>query len=359
MTADAPAGPGVVDCDVHCVPASIEQLFPYLDDHWVGFIENGMLGLPAALAAMYPPGAATSATPAARAAGATPGTSLDVLREQVLDPGDVEVAVLSCMTGFDSLRNPYYGADLLRAVNDWQVAEWLDREPRLRAGIVVSSLDPDAAVAEIERLGEDPRFVRVLLPIRADAPYGNRRYHPIYAAASERGLAIGLHAWGLSGAQPTPNGFSEHYIEDYAAHSIIAQGHLTSLVVEGVFQRFPDLRVSLLECGAAWLPAYLWRLDKNWKGIRREVPWVDRRPSEMLAEQLRISVAPLHAPADLAQLEEVLAMFDWASMLMYASDHPHDHGDGAARWLARLSGDERAAVMGGNARAHYGLAPHP
>jgi len=345
----------VVDCDVHCVPASIEALFPYLDEHWVGFIANGMLGMPAALGAMYPPGAATSATAEARAASGPPGTSLDAVREQVLDRHGVDVAVLSCITGFDAIRNTYYGGDLLRAVNDWQAAEWLDRDPRLRGSIVVPPLDPEAAVREIRRLEDDPRFVRVLLPVRADAPYGNRRYHAIYAAAAERGLAIALHAWGLSGAQPTPNGFSEHYIEDYVAHTIIAQGHLTSLVVEGVFQRFGDLRVSLLECGSTWLPAYLWRLDKDWKGIRREVPWVDRRPSELLREHLRVSVAPLHAPADLEQLDELMATLDWPELLMFASDHPHDHGDGAARFLARLSGEQRAAVMGGNAAAHYRL----
>jgi predicted TIM-barrel fold metal-dependent hydrolase len=344
-----------VDCDLHCVPASIDALFPFLDGHWVDFIRTGGLGLPAALTAMYPPGAPTTAGPEARAAGPAPGTSLEVVREQVLDRHDLDVAVLSVMTGFDSLRNTYYSADMMRAVNDWQAAEWLGRDPRLRGSIVVPPLDPEAAVREIERLEDDPRFVQVLLPVRADAPYGTRRFHPIHEAASARGLTIALHAWGLSGAQPTPNGFSEHYIEDYVAHTIIAQTHLTSLVVEGVFQRFPDLRVSLLECGSAWLPSFFWRLDKDWKGIRREVPWVDRLPSELLKEHLRVSIEPLHAPADPGQLDDLLAMLDWPRLLMFASDHPHDHGDGAARLLSRLSDDDRAAVMGENAAAHYRL----
>jgi predicted TIM-barrel fold metal-dependent hydrolase len=344
----------VVDCDVHCAPAVIDDLFPYLDPHWVNFITTGQLGLPFSLAAMYPPGANTSATPAARAAGPPPGTSLEVLQAQAL--AGVDAAVLSPITGLDTIRNPYYAADLLRAVNDWQIAEWLDRDPRLCGSIVVSSLDVEAAVAEIHRLGDDPRFVQVLLPVRSDAPYGNRRYHPIHAAAAEHGLVIGLHAWGLSATQPTPNGFSEHYLEDYVLHTLIAQGQLTSLVVEGVFQRFPSLRVSLLECGVAWLPSYLWRLDKDWKGIRREVPWVDRRPSELLHERLRISIAPLHAPDDIAQLAQVLDMLSWPDALMYASDHPHDHGDGTSRYLATLDAEQRAAVMGGNAAAHYRIS---
>lgn len=328
----------VVDCDIHCQPASIDALAPYLSDRWNGFIATGQLGLPAALAAMYPPAALACPTPSA-------------VGELPLD--GVDAAILSPVTGFDTLRNPYYAADLLRAVNDWQAAEWLDRDARLRGSIVVTTLDVEAAVAEIHRLGDDPRFVQVLLPIRTDAPLGNRRFHPIHAAAAEHGLVVGLHAWGLSGAQPTPNGFAETYLEDYVQHTIIAQGQLTSLVVEGVFQRHPELRVALLECGVAWLPAYLWRLDKDWKGIRREVPWIDRRPSELLRERLRVSVAPLHAPADLAPLQETLAMVDWPELWMYASDHPHDHGDGAARWLATLPDDRRAAVLGGTAARHY------
>jgi predicted TIM-barrel fold metal-dependent hydrolase len=346
----------IVDCDVHCTPPSLEALFPYLDDHWRSFVDVAALGLPYALGAMYPPGARTTATAAARAAGPQPGTSLRVLQEQALDPVGVDCAVLVCMTGFDSLRNTYYAADMLRATNDWVAAEWLDRDPRLRGSIAVTTLDPDAAVEEVERLGGDPRFVQVLLPVRADALYGNKRYHRLFEAIARHDLVIALHAWGLSGTQPTPNGFSEHYLEDYVAHTIIAQSHLTSLIVEGVFEKFPGLRVSLLECGAAWLPAFLWRLDKDWKGIRREVPWVSRRPSETLRDALRLSLEPLHAPADVGQLVELLAMLEWPELLMYSSDHPHFHGDGGARYLASVTVAERETIMGAAAARHYGLA---
>ena len=59
---------------------------------------------------------------------------------------------------------------------------------------------------------------------------------------------------------------------------------MLSLVSEGVFERFPDLRVVLIECGFAWLPLLLWRFDKDWKGVWREVPWLKHRPSEYVAE---------------------------------------------------------------------------
>ena len=75
-----------------------------------------------------------------------------------------------------------------------------------------------------------------------------------------------------AGHAPTQNGFTLYYIEDYLSNQIVVQSHVLSLVSEGVFERFPDLRVSLLECGFAWLPPLLWRFDKDWKGVWREVP---------------------------------------------------------------------------------------
>ena len=80
-------------------------------------------------------------------------------------------------------------AALASAVNDWQIAEWLEPEPRLRASIVVPSQQPELAAREIDRVGGHPGFVQVFLPVRSAMPYGNRRYHPIYEAAVRHDLS--------------------------------------------------------------------------------------------------------------------------------------------------------------------------
>jgi hypothetical protein len=344
---------GAIDCDVHCAPASMDALKPYLSAYWREYIESAGIRL-LGMASAYPPGAPTSATPDAREATPAVPAAYDVLKERVLERGQPRYAVLNCLTACEAHRNPYYTAALASALNDWLRAEWLDRDERLRASMVVSTVDPDDAVAEIERLADDQRFVQVLLPVRADAPYGNKRYHRIYEAAVARGLAVGLHAWGRAGHSPTTTGYTFTYLEDYLSNSTIAETHVVSLVSEGVFDRFPELRVSLMECGFAWLPALLWRFDKDWKGVWREVPWVKEKPSVYVRRHFRSTTAPAHLPPDPGRAREVLDLVgpEW---LMYASDYPHDHGPGAAVLTQVLDEDAARAVLTANAADFYRL----
>jgi predicted TIM-barrel fold metal-dependent hydrolase len=333
----------VIDADVHVAPASIKTLQPFLGDYWNEYVATAgvrLLGMPTA----YPPKAPTTGGP-------TPAT-YDVLRERVLDVFRPEIAILNCLTAFEAHRNPHYQAALASALNDWVRTEFLDRDERLRASIAVSTVDPDDAATEVERV-DDPRFVQVLLPVRADAPYGNKRYHRLHAVAAERGLVLGLHAWGRLGQATTSTGYTLSYVEDYLGNPIVVQQHVLSLVSEGVFERFPDLRVALLECGFTWLPSLLWRFDKDWKGIWREVPWVKELPSIYVRRHFRATTAPAHLPAEPRHAQELLASIG-PELLLHASDYPHDHG-GADALYAALDDAEAESVRSRNAASLYRL----
>jgi uncharacterized protein len=349
---------GAIDCDVHVAPATMDDLFPYLDDYWREYVAAAEIRL-LGNSTSYPPEAPTTATEEARAAGgpAVP-SSYEALAERVLGPAQPRYAILNCLTLLEAYRNPYYQAALAGAINDWLRDHFLERDDRLRASLVVPMTDVEGAVAEIERLGSDRRFVQVLLPVRAEAPYGNKRFHPIHEAASNQGLAIALHAWGLPGHAPSPTGYTMTYLEDYLGNSQTVQTHVLSLVAEGVFERFPDLRVSLVECGFGWLPPLLWRSDKDWKGIWREVPWVKELPSAYVKRHFRATTQPTHGPQGPQEIRELLAMIgsDW---LLYASDYPHDHGPSAEKLYEALDDAEREAVFRGNAAAFYRLNGGP
>ncbi|WP_431874169.1 amidohydrolase family protein [Amycolatopsis sacchari] len=343
-----------IDTDVHCAPASLETLFPYLDSYWREYVTEANMKLSPTFGGAYPPGAPTSATPEARAAGTFPPDNVEAMRKQVLERDGLRYAILNCVTSFDISHNPYYENALTRAVNDWLRTEWLDQDDRLRASMVIPTMDTDAAIAEIERLGPDRRFVQVLLPIRGqDVRYGNKRFHPVLAAAARHGLVVGLHAWGRISSSPTPTGFAHTYVEDYLSNSQIVQAHVVSLIAEGVFRDQPELKICLSECGFSWLPSLLWRFDKEWRSVWREVPWMRESPAEYFYRHFRSTTEPAQLPPDDGQLAELIEMMRAPEFLMYASDHPHDHGPGGQRLLGALDADAQAAVRYGNAAAFY------
>ncbi len=344
----------LIDCDIHNTVPSVEALFPFLPEFWREYISQSAFKGPTENP--YPKGAPTSARPDAQPPDGPPGSDLALLREQVLDPWGVERGILCCAYAVESVHNPDAAAALASAVNDWQIAEWLDREPRLRASLVVPSQDPALAAREIERLGGHPGFVQVFLPARAAAPYGNRRFHPIYEAAARHDLVIGIGFGGAPGNPPTPSGWPSYYLEEWVGMASVFQSQLMSLVCEGAFDRFPALRVTLIESGCTWLPSFMWRLDKEWKGLRREVPWVRRHPSEYMREHVRLTLQPFDAPPDASQARQIFEQIGWDDLLLFSTDYPHWHFDTREEALpAGLPESFVAKILRENARAWYRL----
>jgi uncharacterized protein len=347
----------MIDSDVHNEVPSAQALFPYLADYWIEHINNTMFKGPTD--AYYPPHAPVAARPGSQPADGSPaGSSLTLLQEQVLGPASsgLEYVVLNCLYAIDSLHNPDAAVALASAVNDWQIAEWFDKEPRLRGSIVVPSQLPSFAAREIDRVASHPAFVQVLLPVRAQHPYGNRLFHPLWEAITRHDLVAGIHFGGAPGNPPTPSGWPSFFFEEYVGMAQVFATQLTSMVSEGVFDQFPTLRVALLEAGFTWLPAHMWRFDKEWRNLRRLVPWVKRSPSEYIRQHVRLTVQPLDAPADARSLLQIVDQLGSEEMLLYASDYPHQHAaDPEAVLLRHLPSGLAQKIRSDNARAWYRL----
>lgn len=345
----------VIDCDVHANVPSLETLLPYMAPVWTQWTRERAWKGPLGVATVYPPNAPTTARAEWRPDdGRVPASELALLREHVLDAGNVERAIVNCYYGVDSVRHPDLGNALASAINDWLIAEWLDKDERLAASLVVPARDPNAAIREIERVGDHPGFVQVLLPVRSDRLYGSRIWHPMYAAMAARGLVAGIHWGGTPEGAPSPSGWPSWYAEEYAAEWQVYMAQLTSLIAEGTFQAVPELRVSFLESGFTWVPIWGWRMNKEWKGLRREVPWIDRPPLDIVRDHMRFSIAPTHGgSAD--DLATVLRWLGTDELLLYATDYPHLHDDDLSALLASLDEDGRERLMAGNARAWYRL----
>jgi predicted TIM-barrel fold metal-dependent hydrolase len=268
-------------------------------------------------------------------------------------PFGTGTAILNCLYGVQLPFSEDLGAAFARAVNEWIAREWLDRDKRLRASIVVAAQSPELSVAEIERCAADRRFVQVLMLVMGDQPLGKRAYWPIYEAAQRHGLPIGVHAGSSYRHPPTPVGWPSTHTEDYVNQAQAFQSALTSLVAEGVFAKFPRLTVVLMESGWTWLPAHLWRLDKFWKGVRMEVPWVDRPPSEIVRERVRLTLQPVDGPADPAELGRLLEHMGSEEMLLFSTDYPHWQFDGDHAIPEGLPAELARKMMVDNPRATY------
>jgi hypothetical protein len=312
---------GSVDCDVHIGVPDNSALLPYLEPYWREQVT--LRGIEALDLSTYPPKNPLSCRSDWRPDNAKPGTDLGMLQRNVLDERGVTLAVCHAVYGGQVVLNADLGAAICKAVNEWVMREWLDRDKRLRASIVVPMQEPSLAVAEIDRCAADSRFVQVLLLASGDMPLGKKYYWPIYEAAARHNMPIGIHPGHAGRFAPTYVGWPSSHIEDYAAQSQALQGQLLSLVYEGVFRQFPRLKLVLMESGVSWLPGFCWRADNTWRAMRHEVPWLDRSPSETLHEHLRLTTQPFDVPDDPATLDALLQQFPAETMLLYGSDFPH------------------------------------
>jgi predicted TIM-barrel fold metal-dependent hydrolase len=221
------------------------------------------------------------------------------------------------------MASPYRAAELARAHNDWLRECWVDLEPRKRGSILCAAQDPPAAAAEIRRMAADLRFVHVLLVGGAERPYGEPRYLPIFEAEAECGLPVAIHSGGEGWASQRPPVEPDRRRSTSLGSAGSIMAHLVSLVVNGVFDRLPALKVLLIEGGLAWLPGSLWQLDTNWRALRADTPWLDRKPSEVVREHIRFTTQPLeHTDGHDELLFELLEAAGAPDTLCFASDYP-------------------------------------
>jgi hypothetical protein len=206
-----------IDCDIHPGVPDIKTLLPYMNDFWQeSFVARGLDGFDMM---SYPLNAPIACRPDWRVPGQRPGSDLDAMRTQALDRFDIGIAICNPLTGGQVAVSESMGAAICSAVNDWIVEHWLNREPRLRASIVIPAQAPYLAVEEIERLAPDRRFVQILMPVACEMMLGRSYYWPIYEAAIRHNLPIGLHAGSMYRYAPTSTGWPSHYLHDYVAFS--------------------------------------------------------------------------------------------------------------------------------------------
>lgn len=338
-----------IDCDVHPTVPGLRALLPYLDDQWRetairrGFDELDTIAYPA-------PSPLTVRADWRDREGRGAATAERLARE-ALEPFGTGAAILNPLYGVQVPYSDAIAAAFCRAVNTWTAREFLDMDARFRASIVVPMLNTDHAVEEIEFWAADRRFVQVLLLVGSELPLGRQQNWPIYEAAQRHNLPIGIHAGSTYRHPITPVGWPSYISEDYVNQAPAFQSQLSSLLAEGVFARFPRLTVVLMESGVSWLPAWLWRFSKFWKGLRSEIPWVADPPATIIRDRVRLTLQPFDVPPD--TIPRLLDHIGSDEMLLFSTDYPHFQFEATNAMPAGIDPDHARKIMVDNPRRTY------
>ena len=346
----------VIDTDIH-IAVDQQRMLDFLPEPWRRRFASGNRG-PGPLGYWNPNG--INRSDAITAEGRRIETSPAALGEYFFDVYGIEYGILNegSLLQIGLSPEPDFAAAVVSAINDVIVNDWLPADSRFRASMVISPADPELAAREIHRLGDHPGIVQIIMASGARMPYGQRFYHPIYAAAVEHDLPVAIHPGsegvGISGP-PTAAGYATSYLEWHTGLVGSYIAHLVSMVAEGVFVKFPTLKFVLIEGGLSWLPPILWRFDKNWKGLRQTTPWLVRPPSQYVQDHVLLTTQPLEEPERTEHQRAIFDMFDVARMVMFSSDFPHWDGDTVDFAARSFPTELRSRVMSETARELYRL----
>lgn len=343
---------GVIDTDVHHDVSSINDLLPYLSDHWKRYITDyGWSPIKTVPFNQVRKGSKYRADSFGE--NKRPGSDYQLLKEQLLDEHDISYAVLGGWFHEATVATGWFefAAARASAYNDYTIEHWLEKDKRLLGSITIPS-DPKAAVREIERVGDHPQMVQVMMSV-GNFTWGDPYYHPIFEAANRYGLVIGMH---LSADISFSGGdFLRYYVAWRSAHPQAYMNQVISMITNGVFDKFPDLKVALIEGGFEWVPFMMNRMDAAYKGLRQETPWVKRMPSDYFRDNMRFSTQPWH-DISAKHFMDIVDMMGSEDMLMFSTDYPHWDFDSPKRTLPpKVPKALQRKILTENARNLYKL----
>lgn len=347
----------IFDCDVHPAPGrGLENLRPYLSKAWQErFARKNAThdGLNVPMRFRHPNGSVVRQdcrTPDGQPAASNP----QFLAQDLLDAQGIEGALLNCFdaAGLLSAQSSIEESIVLAtAYNDYFIEEWLSADRRLKYAPAVPAQDPASSADEIRRIGKHPQIAAVSVPL-VNMLMGHRYYWPIYQACSDLALPVYVHVTGIesifSGTPTLAMGVADSYIERYAAVPQVGMASVASLILSGTLEKFPSLKFIFAEYGFLWLPSLFYRLDRTWRGLRHEVPWVRKPPSEYLHERFLFTTQPCDEPDDPKDLAALISMLGH-DVLCFSTDYPHWDNDMPGNTLRMLAPDVRKAIFHDNA----------
>jgi len=225
--------------------------------------------------------------------------------------------------GADGLE-PSFAAAIARAYNDW-LHDYCQLAPdRIYGAAMVAPHDIAGAVDETRRCVEEYGFKAIYLAPGCvnRMPWHHRAYDPLWAECQKQGIAVGFHGGGRTLLTPDfslGDIFGDRLMMWHTFNQPLGvMAAAVSLIGGGVLERFPELRVALLEGNCSWAPWLMHRLDEHheWVGWY-EARDLTKKPSEYFRSNCFVSVE--------ADEETVVHYLDWFGddNLVFSTDYPH------------------------------------
>jgi predicted TIM-barrel fold metal-dependent hydrolase len=245
---------------------------------------------------------------------------------------------------------------IFRAYNDW-LADFCTPYPQRLKGIAMLNVDdPQDAAGELRRAAK-MGLAGAMIPLRPmQQRYDHPMYEPLWAAAQELDRPLSLHVGTYRWRPGTdPNGSAQDIV-DFTNRECDARNAIAAMIYAGVFERYPKLRVGVVEFEVVWAPYFLARLDNVYteRAVGRKLARFKdgMRPSDFFRRNVFISFQE----DDLGiQLRAVIGVEN----LLWGSDYPHAEStfpksrEIVERLLKDVPPEEQAMIAGGNAARLY------
>jgi predicted TIM-barrel fold metal-dependent hydrolase len=278
-----------------------------------------------------------------------------------------------------AIQDPQFVYACQQAYNDW-VADYCAVAPsRLKAVATIPIQDLDLALRETRRAREELGLCGIMLRSAAPdpaVPFNHPHFDPLWALCQDLDIPVALHpathvdfpnavrlfdlinreanvSVNNRGTDQLRGGGAISHAVGAPVDAIVCLGRF---IMGGVCERFPELRLLILESGGGWLPAILHTMDEEIHARPKEREWLSHLPSEYFARQCWISFVP----DDPTLVPTVQLLGD--DRVLWATDFPHLDGiypgavDTLTRTTASLPADAQARIAGANAMAAYGLS---
>jgi hypothetical protein len=272
---------------------------------------------------------------------------------KVADEGGMETIYLfpTTLLAYSVITDNDYLVALTRAYNNYVAEKWLKHSPRFKSVALMPFVEPEESIKEMRRCVTELGFSGVFVAAVGFGLLGEKKYHAFYKEAEKLGVPIAVHGGHATAESVRYTKFIQRHTIGFPVSNMMQMMHMT---YEGVYEKFPNLKVAYLEAGCTWVPYMLDRMDEEWeKRGWFEAPNCKKKPSEYING----GNVFIHAEPGEQLIPEVIRVMG-SNRLMYASDWPHwdnEYPDSISHIYERkdLTDEQKKGILRDNALEFY------